>query len=219
MDATNRIAILFVSQDTKKGTVAGPLHFIPFFIAHLSYLHTDNMYPSRRNLELPTSPINKLPIELLSEIFTLCTQDACRYQNSDDSDSSCPPAISSESVRVPLTLASVNHRWRAIVHGQPSLWTSLCISPELITETYESSSTSRTPTIDLTHIQSCLQRSKQSSLNILIDARDPHWNFAEAGSVDGFSKIIRIAQLTLYTGLGWTVARTSLLPHYFPQNT
>ncbi|KAF4609474.1 hypothetical protein D9613_012327 [Agrocybe pediades] len=140
-------------------------------------------FPSR-HLPGPSSsspsPISKLPTELLSEIFTLCVQHAYAATGTsnpeEELETHTPPAINSDTVRVPLTLASVSCRWRAIVHGQSNLWTSLCISPELITEEMQGKTM-----IDPTHIHSCLRRSRQSSLNILIDARDAHWNFMEEG--------------------------------------
>lgn len=149
------------------------------------------MYASGRNQEFTSSPISRLPIELLSEIFSLCLLAADEnVPNSEDGEYSSP-IITTETIRVPFILSSVNARWRAVALGQSSLWSNLCITAELIGEAVplklepdqETFSFTSSQTLHTKQIIYCLQRSRQASLNVFIDARDPEWNFAEAGYV------------------------------------
>ncbi|EJU03890.1 hypothetical protein DACRYDRAFT_94075 [Dacryopinax primogenitus] len=68
----------------------------------------------------PTGPcyIERLPLELLSEIFTLCERDERRLGGSEiPVDESC-------AVRFSL----VNRFWRRAALCTPALWTTVCIS-------------------------------------------------------------------------------------------
>ncbi|KAF8806737.1 hypothetical protein BYT27DRAFT_7190385 [Phlegmacium glaucopus] len=100
-------------------------------------------------------PINKLPIELLSCIFSLSTIDG--------------DTITTQSVQFPLVLSSVNRLWRQVALGTPILWSNLCITVELVEQQRRQLNTS--------HITSYLALSRKYPLSILIDARDENWNF------------------------------------------
>ncbi|KAF8900683.1 hypothetical protein CPB84DRAFT_1747350 [Gymnopilus junonius] len=108
--------------------------------------------------------------------------------SSEDEECSTP-VITTETIRAPFILSSVNRRWRAIALGQSTLWSNLCITAELIGEAVpikvdldqETFPFTSSQTLYTKQITYCLQRSRQASLNVFIDARDPEWNFAEAG--------------------------------------
>lgn len=143
------------------------------------------MYASRFNRDFSSSSITKLPVELLSEIFTLCALPSGQPSPTSEDEGSSLPVINSETVRVPFILSRVNRRWRDVVLSQSSLWASLCITAELIQESdcITKGASQRLSILNTTHITSCLQRSRRAPLNILIDARDPEWNFSESGCV------------------------------------
>jgi hypothetical protein len=137
------------------------------------------------------SPINNLPIELLSYIFSLSTYPTtgCLFPGpSEKEEEDCgsrPPTITTESVQVPLVLSSVSRLWRQVALGTPRLWSSLCITVELIQDFYhcnergDSRGFTKRPTrqLNTSHITSYLALSRKYPLNILIDARDENWNF------------------------------------------
>ncbi|KAF8154450.1 hypothetical protein B0H34DRAFT_716531 [Crassisporium funariophilum] len=125
-------------------------------------------YPPR-NRQLPC-PISNLPVELLSYIFSLSTHATGEHDLSAAQDQSySPPIITTESVQVPLVLSRVNRHWRRVALGTPGLWSSLCITTELLDS----------GRLDTTHITSYLALSRNYPLNILIDARDQDWDFYE----------------------------------------
>ncbi|KAF7313957.1 F-box domain-containing protein [Mycena chlorophos] len=111
-----------------------------------------------------SSPIHTLPVELLSHVFLLATHD--RPEESDD----CPP-FNSESVLAPLTFAAVCRHWRTVALNTASLYTSICITPELLRESE----------LDLRGIAAYLELSRNYALDILIDARDQDWDFDDEG--------------------------------------
>ncbi|KAJ3487901.1 hypothetical protein NLJ89_g11668 [Agrocybe chaxingu] len=111
----------------------------------------------------------ELPVELLSEIFDLCVL-ATIEPGIKPNDPSAPLNINTETIRVPLTLSSVSRRWRQVALGQASLWANICITEELISQR----------NLDARHITTCLARSRHHPLTILIDSRDPDWDFTEA---------------------------------------
>ena len=133
-----------------------------------------------------SSPINNLPIELLSYIFSLSTYPSTDgFPGPTTTEEYRPPTITTESVQVPLVLSSVSRLWRQVALGTPHLWSSLCITVELVENLY---CNERDPTsgrmessicrrLNTSHITSYLALSRKYPLNILIDARDENWNF------------------------------------------
>ncbi|KDR79375.1 hypothetical protein GALMADRAFT_243406 [Galerina marginata CBS 339.88] len=170
------------------------------------------MYASCRNQEFASSPIARLPVELLSEIFSLCTLAAGEPSPGVENGNYSPPVITTETVQVPIILSSVNRRWRAVVLGQSTLWSNLCITAELIRDSeLLDDGTQRTSKLNATQITSHLQRSRQASLNILIDARDPEWNFSEVGVGIDFGDGPTLP--ALFSSEHMTAAVSLLVPH------
>ncbi|KAG2096029.1 hypothetical protein BD769DRAFT_1369611 [Suillus cothurnatus] len=112
---------------------------------------------------LPRCHINSLPVELLSYIFTLATHDC---------DSEEGHAFSPESVTLPTVLASVNSRWREIALSIPTLWSTLSIDLKALVRQHPNNTFSFNQQ-PFDQILNIITRSKHSSLDILIDARDP----------------------------------------------
>ncbi|RXW17344.1 hypothetical protein EST38_g8503 [Candolleomyces aberdarensis] len=130
-------------------------------------------------------PINTLPVELLSYIFTLGTHATAEPQPSGEcgNDPEGAPAFTTENVKMPLVLASVSRYWRRVALNTPSLWTSFCITLEMVhpSQDQHPSSSSSTPSslLDTRHITSYLALSRHYPIDILIDARDQDWDFLE----------------------------------------
>ena len=161
------------------------------------------MYPLRHQYQFkfsfPSSSfltINDLPIELLSYIFSLSTFPGGfpgpEEAEEEEGEEECrPPTITTESVQVPLVLSSVNRLWRQVALGTPQLWSSLCITVELVErdsrfglgcmkknlKTRLRGSSRSESLLNTEHITSYLSLSRKYPLNILIDARDENWNF------------------------------------------
>lgn len=121
-------------------------------------------------------PIDTLPVELLSYIFTLGTHATAEPLPTGGPDA---PVFDTESVKAPLIFASVSRYWRQVALSTPSLWTSLCITLELVRPAQDPSSSSTPCTIDTRHITSYLALSRHYPIDILIDARDQDWDFQE----------------------------------------
>ena len=141
------------------------------------------MYAYPRNHQC-SSPINNLPIELLSYIFALSTYPTTSGFLGPATEEYRPPTITTESVQVPLILSSVSRLWRQVALGTPHLWSSLCITVELVENFYCNerdqsgfTNNSTSSQLNTSHITSYLALSRKYPLNILIDARDENWNF------------------------------------------
>jgi len=139
------------------------------------------MYPFRKANVSASSPISSLPVELLSEIFSLCVLSADDQERKTDGSEYSPPAITSESIRIPLVLSSVNRRWREVALNQSSLWSNICVTAELLDDLFDhrGSGYSKSAKLNPTHITTYLTRSRHHPIHILIDGRDPDWDFSE----------------------------------------
>lgn len=112
---------------------------------------------------LPRCHINSLPTELLSYIFTSATHD-CDLEEGH--------AFSPESVTLPAVLASVSSHWRDVARSIPTLWSTLIIDLQALIQLHpDNTFTFHQPPFD--QLLDFITLSKQSSLDILIDARDP----------------------------------------------
>jgi hypothetical protein len=113
--------------------------------------------------------ISYLPPELLAYTFALATHG--EENNSFSRYSLSRPTFDTTTVKVPLTLSCVSRYWRHVAINTPSLWTSLCITLEMIVEDSY---------LDGSFLNLCLSRSQMYPLDVLIDARDPAWSFGSA---------------------------------------
>ncbi|KAJ7444615.1 hypothetical protein B0H11DRAFT_2291182 [Mycena galericulata] len=137
------------------------------------------------------SPIDALPVEILAYIFVLGTHE--------QADDECQPIFDSDSVKTPLVYASVSHLWRSVALNTPALYTSLCITPDLLRDIGNGEEF-----LDLTPIQAYLALSRTYLLDILIDARDQDWDFQDDAD-DAYTAPFSPAHM--HTAL------TLLLPH------
>ncbi|KAF7377419.1 F-box domain-containing protein [Mycena sanguinolenta] len=136
-----------------------------------------------------SSPINSLPVELLSYIFYLGTHESL---DSDRDDDECQP-FNSDSVKTPLVYASVSRHWRRVALSTPGLFTSLCITPALFRQN------GTEEVLDMTGISAYLTLSRNCLVDILIDARDQEWDFEDDGA--------------WFSAEHMSVAMSVLLPH------
>lgn len=116
------------------------------------------------------SMVNSLPVELLAHIFALATHG--EEDNSFSRYSPYRPAFDTASVKVPVAVSCVSRYWRYVALNTPALWTSLCITLEMIVEDGFGQSY-----LDTSFLGLYISRSQMYPLDILIDARDPDWDF------------------------------------------
>lgn len=120
------------------------------------------------------SPIYSLPLELLSYIFVLGAHsppDTLKYNSKRQE----LPPFNADSVKTPLIYSAVCRHWRTVALGTAALWTNICITAWSM----EMSGFEQEKRANLTHITSSLSLSRNYPLNILLDARDIDWDFAE----------------------------------------
>lgn len=129
------------------------------------YRPVDSMSPS-------PSPISYLPSELLSEIFRLCSLSVDQTDADMDGENSCM-TVNPFGLNFTFRLSTVCHKWRNIIYNQANLWSNICITQNLLCSSQ----------LKTKQISSCLERSRKHPLNLLIDARDPDWNWTEDGCV------------------------------------
>jgi len=106
------------------------------------------------------------PVEILACIFMLAI-------HGDEETSFSPysvsrPVFNTTSVRTPVIISCVNHFWRHVALNTPALWTSLCLTPEMILEDDDGENY-----LDRIFLDLFLIRSQMYLLDILIEARDP----------------------------------------------
>ena len=118
------------------------------------------------------SYFHSLPVELLAHIFMLAT-------HGDEETSFSPysvsrPVFDTTSVRTPVIVSCVNRFWRHVALNTPALWTSLCLTPEMILEDDDGENY-----LDRTSLDLFLIWSQMYLLYILIEAQDLSWDFNE----------------------------------------
>lgn len=91
------------------------------------------------------------------------------------------PPFTTDTIRTPLVLSSVSRHWRRVALNTPALWTSLCITIEMVEDLgdAEERPLHHKTTLNTSHITSYLALSRNYPLDILIDARDQDWDFFE----------------------------------------
>ncbi|KAG6909760.1 hypothetical protein DXG01_015476 [Tephrocybe rancida] len=119
------------------------------------------------------SPIQKLPVELLSYILAIGAHGV------ENDDYSSVPSIDAETIKTPLAFSGVSHHWRSVAHKTPSLWTSICITAGLIDPGAGQGQPKAAARFNASHLETYLALSRNYPLNILIDARDQDWDFSE----------------------------------------
>lgn len=122
------------------------------------------------------SPIGRLPTELLSEIFQSCNLSVEQTEADIGGANSCM-TVNPFGLEFTCRLSTVCRKWRNIILNQANLWSNICITQSLLTSEGHLGG----QRLDTTQITTCLQRSRGHPLNILIDARDPDWNWTEDG--------------------------------------
>ncbi|KAK7442776.1 hypothetical protein VKT23_016021 [Stygiomarasmius scandens] len=117
------------------------------------------------------SPIQVLPVELVSYVFELGTHGS----SSTGRDS----AFNVDSVKAPLVYTSVCKHWRKVALSTPSLWTSLCITVGSVEQFSLAGPEKEPQALNTAHLTSYLTLSRKYPVDILIDARDMEWDFYE----------------------------------------
>lgn len=125
--------------------------------------------------------INVLPVEILSYIFTLATHHTISTDIDPKRRYEVP--FSPESVTMPTVLASVHRHWRHIALSTSTLWSSLSMSLEQVVRCKVGSDAADerayTTFLDVQRLAAHIARSRNSPVDILIDTRDPEWDFEE----------------------------------------
>lgn len=119
-----------------------------------------------------SSPIDSLPVELLAYIFVLGTHEPVYPDIRSAEDDECQP-FNADTVKTPLVYASVSRHWRSVALNTPALYTSLCITPDLLREVGTGE------VLDVNPISTYLSLSGNYLVDILIDARDQDWDFQD----------------------------------------
>ncbi|OBZ77322.1 hypothetical protein A0H81_01661 [Grifola frondosa] len=123
-----------------------------------------------------TSPISRLPVELLSYVLILAAHSGdarCGDEDGDPHGRDISPCMACVPT-LPDTIAAVSRHWRRVALSTPELWSRICITVGDVMDG-EPERTFRT-------ISRYLSRSGRFPLDILIDARDPEWDFSEYDS-------------------------------------
>jgi F-box-like len=126
------------------------------------------------------APIDTLPVELIAYIFVLATHTT-DYETASSSEA---VSININSITVPLVLSTVNKRWRNIALSTSALWTTLCVTIQDIVY-HNDDLALKLPALDATQLVTYLSLSRKYPVDILIDARDPDWDFSENECVIG----------------------------------
>jgi hypothetical protein len=106
------------------------------------------------------SPTDRLPEELLAYLFTLATHDGHTQNNLP---------FDPYNIQMPLILST-------------ALWTNICVTWQLEVAVDATEESPLAPELTVQHVNMFLARSRHHPLNILIDARDPDWDFSESES-------------------------------------
>lgn len=123
-----------------------------------------------------TTPINGLPAELLSYIFLL---GACRTPEEKSSSrysggevNQLSPCMT-YSYAFPCLVAAVSRHWRGVALSTSQLWNKIPVTDEDSDDPNNLDGTS----FQLARL--FLSRSGAAPLDIMVDARDPEWDFSE----------------------------------------
>ncbi|KAK0493544.1 hypothetical protein EDD18DRAFT_1178632 [Armillaria luteobubalina] len=118
------------------------------------------------------APIDTLPVELLTYIFSLATHGIPVATEGKEG-----PLFDSESVKMPTRLSAVSKHWCLVARNTPALWSSICATIASIHKICHHGQ--RLSLFHTSHLSSHLSLSRNHTLDIIIDARDPDWDFSE----------------------------------------
>ncbi|KDQ55415.1 hypothetical protein JAAARDRAFT_37438 [Jaapia argillacea MUCL 33604] len=136
------------------------------------------------------APVNKLPVELLSYIFNLGTHSKdIRLEDRDEDEDEGHLDFDPFCEVFPHTVASVNRHWRRVALSTSTIWTNVCVTISDIVVgdgdddgIWRTKAPARTSRLDTSRVDLQLIRSRSSPLDIIIDSRDPDWDFSEPES-------------------------------------
>jgi hypothetical protein len=139
----------------------------------MSYSRTVSRVSARR-----VAPIHTLPREILTYVFELVTfalsPDELSFLRDDQQKLPFHP----HSVTAPTKLCAVNRHWRYVGLTTPKLWSSIVVSVnDVINCDYGSGHPDSS--LDFESLACFLSRSRNSPIDILIDGRDPEWDFSD----------------------------------------
>lgn len=112
---------------------------------------------------------DKLPVELLSYIFALGVETG---------DGEVPWTNENSTLVFPATISLVSKHWRAVSLSTPQLWTRICVTVGHIALPSGEQDSAQL-SLNINPIHRNLLRSRNAPLDIIIDARDPEWNFLD----------------------------------------
>ncbi|KAH7890576.1 hypothetical protein F5I97DRAFT_1946467 [Phlebopus sp. FC_14] len=118
--------------------------------------------------------IHALPTEILSYVFELVTHGLSRDEQQVVGVGQQRLPFHPSCVTSPITLSAVNRRWRYVGLTTPTLWTSICVSIDR-----RPLGVPRDSALDAEGLACFLLRSRTCPIDILIDARDPEWEFPD----------------------------------------
>ncbi|KIJ14790.1 hypothetical protein PAXINDRAFT_169467 [Paxillus involutus ATCC 200175] len=121
------------------------------------------------------SPVQSIPIELLSEIFIFASHSPDGIQG---------------AISQPITISHVCNHWRQVSLSTPSLWTTIFLALPLSKN-------------QLTRTITWIFRSRNRPLHIHMDFRDPSWNWDEASHSFGWKAMENIMRLILPQAPHW----------------
>ncbi len=121
----------------------------------------------------PGIPVDSLPVELLSYIFALTAPSPHTHGMTTDA------LFDVDLARTPTRLSSVCRHWRRIAWETPTLWTTLSATIGSLHEFFVPQTGKRRTLFDTSHFSAYLKLSRNRPIDILIDARDPQYDFGE----------------------------------------
>ncbi|KAF9223070.1 hypothetical protein BS17DRAFT_706773 [Gyrodon lividus] len=127
------------------------------------------------------APIHTLPRKILSYIFELVTFALSPNESSFVRDSLQKLPFHPNSVTTPTIICAVNRHWRYVGLTTPKLWSSIFVSiDDMIDCDYSDGGHPGSRRIlDFESLACFLSRSRNSPIDILIDGRDPEWDFPD----------------------------------------